>query len=213
MEFKVTVNLPDSVRPFLLAHAATLGTADLLSFLTEDQQLQLAAQSILKNLNTPAAPAAPVAPTAVTSLRDLANQQSEACPVPVKTKADQPSLKDLLIEKGMLAPVAPNVSNVSTEKAGPATAKKKIEAEIPIRSVTVPTRKVGEPRIDWLRRALPAFLEENPGANASQVSEWIFKDKSKKTLTATAWALRQLAADGIIVEKQGSSDLHYTLPR
>ena len=40
MEFKVTIVLPESARQTLLAHAATLGTADLLSFLTEEQKLQ-----------------------------------------------------------------------------------------------------------------------------------------------------------------------------
>lgn len=195
MEFKVTIVLPESARQTLLAHAATLGTADLLSFLTEEQKLQLAAQAIVKKFNGRAAPASPLTAlsnpgeTVVTVLSALTDQKPEACPVPAKATA---------------APAAPTVS------ASPKVPKK-IEAELPIRQVTVPTRNVGEPRIDWLRRALPDFLEENPGANATQVSEWIFRDKSKKTLTATSWALRQLAADGVIVEQQGKSDLHYTL--
>ena len=194
MEFKVTIVLPESARQTLLAHAATLGTADLLSFLTDDQKLQLAAQAIVKKFNVPVAPAPSLTPlsnsgeTLITVLSALTDQKPEACPVPV-------------------APVAPAAPTSASAPKG----SKKIEAELPIRQVTVPTRNVGEPRIDWLRRALPDFLEENPGANATQVSEWIFRDKSKKTLTATSWALRQLAADGVIVEKQGKSDLHYTL--
>ena len=201
MEFQVTIVLPESARQTLLAHAATLGTADLLSFLTDDQKLQLSAQDIVKKFNVPVAPAPSLTTlsnageTLITVLSALTDQKPEACPVLAKATA---------------APVAPAVPAAPTSASAP-KGSKKIEAELPIRQVTVPTRNVGEPRIDWLRRALPDFLEENPGANATQVSEWIFRDKSKKTLTATSWALRQLAADGVIVEKQGKSDLHYTL--
>jgi hypothetical protein len=196
----------------------------VLDVLMDSQKIEITASMILKDLLASAesdAPDASVAPVALDAFDDEdCGSCGGACLVPDTQLAlnfDTPAES-----AGPAASAVPTVPTGNTaleegcdeddgETVNPVDAIPSYEK--PVRRVFLPRRNNGESRLDWMRRTVPAFIDENPGAGVAEVRDFLFPGRKENMTLAVQWCLGQMVNDELLIVKNGvNGAMRYYLP-